>query len=68
VCARVFTDRPVDLALLDHPVDPALLDTAHLVCTLHVIMSRQTPFQDKHDVEYGLQPVQRSVGGVITIV
>ncbi|KAH8973996.1 hypothetical protein BDL97_01G078100 [Sphagnum fallax] len=30
-------------------------------------MSQQTPFQDKHDVEYGLQSVQRSVGGVLTI-
>jgi hypothetical protein len=31
-------------------------------------MSRQTPFQDKHAVEYDLQPVQWSVGGVITTV
>ncbi len=31
-------------------------------------MSRQTPFQDKHTVEYDLQPVQWSVGGVITTV
>ncbi len=59
VCVRAFVNRLVDLALFD---------TAHLVRTLHVIMSRQTPFQDKHVVEYGLQPVQRSVGGMITIV
>jgi hypothetical protein len=56
---RVFADRPVDLTLLD---------IAHLVYTLHVIMSQQTPFQDKHVVEYGLQSVQRLVGGVITTV
>jgi hypothetical protein len=31
-------------------------------------MSRQTPFQDKHAVEYGFQPVQRLVGDVITTV
>ncbi len=31
-------------------------------------MSRQTLFQDKHAVEYGLQPVLRLVGGVITTV
>jgi len=31
-------------------------------------MSQQTPFQDKHVVEYSLQPVQRSVGGMITTV
>jgi len=59
VCARTFVDRPAD---------PALLDTAHLVRTLHVIMSQQTPFQDKHTMEYGLQPVQQSVGGMITTV
>jgi len=53
---------------VDWPIDPALLDTVHLVRTLHVIMSRQTPFQDKHDVEYGLQSVQQSVGGMITTV
>jgi hypothetical protein len=53
---------------VDQPVDPTLLDTAHLVRTLHVMMSRQTPFQDKHAVEYGLQLVQRSIGGVITTV
>ncbi len=41
---------------------------SHLVRTLHVIMSRQTLFQDKHAVEYGLQPVLRLVGGVITTV
>ncbi|CAK9232025.1 unnamed protein product [Sphagnum troendelagicum] len=29
-------------------------------------MSRQTSFQDKHNVEYGLQPVERLVGSVIT--
>jgi hypothetical protein len=53
---------------VDWPIDPALLNTIHLVRTLHVIMSRQTPFQDKHDVEYGLQSVQQSVGGMITTV
>jgi hypothetical protein len=31
-------------------------------------MSQQTLFQDKHAMEYGLQPVQRSVGDVITTV
>jgi len=31
-------------------------------------MSRQTPFQDKHVVEYGFQPVQRSVGSMIMTV
>ncbi len=56
------------LAFADRPIDPTLLDTAHLVRTLHVIMSRQTPFQDKHAMEYGLQPVLRSVGDVFTIV
>jgi len=77
VCACTFTDRLVDPTLLDRPVDPALfdrlvdpaiLDTAHLVRTLHVIMSQQTSFQDKHVVEYGLQPVHRLVGDVITTV
>jgi hypothetical protein len=55
-------------AFVDRPVDSTLFDTAHLVRTLHVIMSRQTPFQDKHTVEYDLQSMQRSVGGMITTV
>ncbi len=62
------SDRLVDPALFDRPVDLAFLDITHLVRTLHVIMSRQTPFQDKHAMEYGFQPMQRSVGGVITTV
>lgn len=35
---------------------------------LQSIMSRKTLFQVKHGVEFGLQPVQRSVQGTITTV
>lgn len=35
---------------------------------LQSIMSQKTPFHVKHGVEFGLQPVQRSVQGTITTV
>jgi hypothetical protein len=31
-------------------------------------MSRQTPFQEKHKIEFSLTPVQRALDGTITTV